>query len=206
MGVNKPNIRTVVHFELPKSLESYVQGVGRVGRDGNRAKAILLFSDADLDIIDRLHSHARYHRGSRDATESYDDSDALTEYAETTECRLVFLNNYFFSNKMKSHCGNCDNCKRHCKVNPRIETCGPVFRELRRWRRDKAISLGIPAFLILTDAEINKIALRNPLTIEGLDLVGGLRKPNARKYSEEILEITSKFKIWGIRRTNSYFR
>ena len=113
MGIDIPGIRTAVHFGLPTSLLSYVQGIGRAGRDKNGGKAILLYCESDLDRMDSLLSRG----GTGDAPRDQLLSDAQTlrdvfSFAASPGCRLLYLNRYFFPD-IQDHgepCGRCDNC------------------------------------------------------------------------------------------------
>jgi ATP-dependent DNA helicase RecQ len=112
MGINKSNVRFVIHYDLPKNVESYYQEIGRSGRDGVRADCLLLFSYSDIakikyfinqkeDDIERL--SALYHL------------EAMVKYAESEICRRIPLIKYFGEKYDHTFCEMCDNCLREVK-------------------------------------------------------------------------------------------
>ncbi len=106
MGINKSNVRFVLHHDLPDSLERYYQEIGRAGRDGLRADCLLLFSRQDLVTRERLINEGAASEGpGRHAR-----LQAMVRYAEATECRRVPLLTYFDEEPTEAACGFCDNC------------------------------------------------------------------------------------------------
>jgi len=106
MGINKPNVRFVVHYDLPKNLESYYQETGRAGRDGLPSECVLLFSASD--VAKQLHFIEE--KGESEARIARTQLQQMVHYAETRECRRVTLLRYFGEEYTKPSCEGCDNC------------------------------------------------------------------------------------------------
>ncbi len=107
MGIDKPDVRFVVHFDAPKSLEAYSQETGRAGRDGLPADAWLLYGLSDVVATRRL--LAASDADERRKRVERHKLDALIGYCETIRCRRAVLLNYF-GESFEGSCGNCDNC------------------------------------------------------------------------------------------------
>jgi ATP-dependent DNA helicase RecQ len=106
MGINKPNVRYVVHHDLPRSIEAYYQETGRAGRDGLPAEALLLFNEKDTARVQRW--IAMNDNPARQEVELQKFA-AMQAFAESQTCRRQVLLNYFAEYNAKA-CGNCDIC------------------------------------------------------------------------------------------------
>ncbi|WP_334471569.1 ATP-dependent DNA helicase RecQ [Arsenophonus sp. PmNCSU2021_1] len=106
MGINKSNVRFVVHFDIARNIESYYQETGRAGRDGLAAEAILFYDPADLSWLRRC--LAEKPAGQLQEIERH-KLNAMSAFAETQTCRRLVLLNYFGENRQQP-CGNCDIC------------------------------------------------------------------------------------------------
>lgn len=107
MGINKSNVRFVLHYDLPKSIESYYQEIGRAGRDGVRSDCLLLFGYGDTQKIRYLIEQKEDAQQRKVASVHL---DKVVDYAESDACRRKPLLNYFGESYDAETCGMCDNC------------------------------------------------------------------------------------------------
>ncbi|ATI64086.1 ATP-dependent DNA helicase RecQ [Edwardsiella tarda] len=106
MGINKPNVRFVVHFDIPRNIESYYQETGRAGRDGLPAEALLFYDPADMAWLRRCLEEKP--EGVQKEIERH-KLNAMNAFAEAQTCRRLVLLNYFGEGRQES-CNNCDIC------------------------------------------------------------------------------------------------
>jgi ATP-dependent DNA helicase RecQ len=124
MGIDKPDIRFVIHYNIPKSLENYYQETGRGGRDGMEGKCILYFSHKDVSKLE----HFMRDKPLSEREVGAQLIDETVAFAESGVCRRKVLMNYFGEEYTEKNCKNCDNC-----LNPRerVEAKGDAVKTLK---------------------------------------------------------------------------
>ncbi|WP_341228187.1 DNA helicase RecQ [uncultured Arcticibacterium sp.] len=121
MGIDKSNVRWVIHYNLPGNVESFYQEIGRGGRDGENAKSLLFYSYADIIQRKRMIDNSELPPEQKELMEA--KLDRMRHYAEANICRRRILLSYF-NEDLENDCGNCDVCK-----NPRKRFDGTVITQ-----------------------------------------------------------------------------
>ena len=215
MGIDKSNVRYVLHYNMPQSLEYYYQEAGRAGRDGEEAECVLFFSKQDIMINKRLLDYKASEGGytAGDPAVRANEQRKLNQmihYCETDECLRQYILNYF-GDHSPCICEKCSNCvvtedeveenyietgrakKKTAELADLTEEGQELFEKLRKCRSELAAKQGVPPFIICSDKTLKDMCARCPADKTQMADVYGMGAQKTASYGESFAEIIRMF-------------
>ena len=200
MGIDKSNVRYVLHYNMPQSLEYYYQEAGRAGRDGEEAECVLFFSKqggyTSVDPAVRANEQRKLNQ--------------MIHYCETDECLRQYILNYF-GDHSPCICEKCSNCvvtedeaeenyietgrakKKTAELADLTEEGQELFEKLRKCRSELAAKQGVPPFIICSDKTLKDMCARCPADKTQMADVYGMGAQKTASYGESFAEIIRMF-------------
>lgn len=211
MGIDQPDVRLVVHFQMPSTIDALYQEMGRAGRDGLPSTCLMLYSKKDKGL-------QSYFIDSSDAPKAikslrWRNLEALVNYSEGSECRHSEVLTYYKDSQRIQNCGHCDSCDAESVRKIQKPVKAPAlaltktrkankknksevvmdhsqeirFEALRKWRKSKAAELDVPAFVVFSDQTLRQLAVKNPQKLEDLEDIHGIGEAKLEKFGWDLL-------------------
>ena len=214
MGIDKSNVRYVLHYNMPQSLEYYYQEAGRAGRDGEEAECVLFFSKQDI-MINKflLQNKASAGDMASDIQKTANDQRKLQQminYCETDKCLREFILSYF-GDTTPCICNKCSNCvvvedeeeetyvetgkkrKKAAQLAGLNELGAALFEKLRSVRTELAAEKSVPPYIICSDKTLKDMCAKLPRDKEQLADVYGMGEQKIQNYGEAFVTAVNSF-------------
>lgn len=214
MGIDKSNVRYVLHYNMPQSLEYYYQEAGRAGRDGEEAECVLFFSKQDI-MINKflLQNKASAGYMASDMQKTANDQRKLQQminYCETDKCLREFILSYF-GDTTPCICNKCSNCvvvedeeeetyvetgkkrKKAAQLAGLNELGAALFEKLRSVRTELAAEKSVPPYIICSDKTLKDMCVKLPRDKEQLADVYGMGEQKIQNYGEAFVTAVNSF-------------
>ena len=214
MGIDKSNVRYVLHYNMPQSLEYYYQEAGRAGRDGEEAECVLFFSKQDI-MINKflLQNKASAGDVASDMQKTANDQRKLQQminYCETDKCLREFILSYF-GDTTHCICNKCSNCvvvedeeeetyvetgkkrKKAAQLAGLNELGAALFEKLRSVRTELAAEKSVPPYIICSDKTLKDMCAKLPRDKEQLADVYGMGEQKIQNYGEAFVTAVNSF-------------
>lgn len=207
MGIDKSNVRLIIHNTFPKSMEGYYQEVGRAGRDGLQSECIMFFGKGDWwnhqYFINFINDPALKKAAEKKLQE-------VVSYAEGKNCRRKYILAYFGENYGNENCNACDIChgidmnkefqlkseaKTKANKKTEIEYDLLLFEELRHLRKSLATQLGVPPYIVFGDRSLQEMAYYYPVTEDEFLKISGVGAEKFRKFGTQFMSKIKNFCI-----------
>ena len=214
MGIDKSNVRYVLHYNMPQSLEYYYQEAGRAGRDGEEAECVLFFSKQDI-MINKFLLQNKVSAGdvASDMQKTANDQRKLQQminYCETDKCLREFILSYF-GDTTPCICNKCSNCvvvedeeeetyvetgkkrKKAAQLAGLNELGAALFEKLRSVRTELAAEKSVPPYIICSDKTLKDMCAKLPRDKEQLADVYGMGEQKIQNYGEAFVTAVNAF-------------